>query len=134
MPRTATGWMLVVSVLLALVASPARAEVTKNFPCLSGGVLGTLTASAFEQITFSTTALSLTAAKLGGATRVVMVKISLETNLIRYRDDGTAPTSTVGEMGNDKDVLYICGPSLGRFQGIRQGAADSVSNVTYYSR
>lgn len=86
-----------------------------------------LLAQGYQQLTVSTTAVVLTVP--AGAKRAL---ITLEpTNGVRWRDDGTAPTATVG--------MPIAGGGTLEFEGkleavrlIRSGAADAVANVNYY--
>ena len=98
-----------------------------GFFTLEGKPLG------YRQITVSSTALALSSATGGvpkGATRAI---IEVETDAIRYRDDGTAPTASVG-MPVAKDVNYIVLPSLqaiNAFRAIRV-TTDAKLNVLYY--
>lgn len=57
--------------------------------------------------------------------------ISVESSAIRWRDDGTAPTSSVGQpIGAAQAICYA--QDLGAFQMIGQTAGATV-NVTYYN-
>ena len=58
--------------------------------------------------------------------------ISVETNNVRWRDDGTAPTATVGQLlkTTDPELLYLDG-GLGAMQFIPVTSTATV-NVTYY--
>lgn len=85
---------------------------------------------AFEQITVSTVAIGFTVATLAEGNYAV---VSIETNPIRYRSDGTNPTAAVGHLAAAGTVLEVCGKSAARnFKMIRQGAADATAFVTFY--
>ena len=94
----------------------------------------------YESVTVTDSATALTASKYKdsgsvstnaqrGAARAV---ITVETAQLRYRYDGTAPTSTEGHILNINDVLVLVGPdALANFQGIRTGGTSAVLKVTY---
>ncbi len=86
-----------------------------------------LRAVGYQQITSLATAVSLTVP--AGAGLVIMTP---QTQAIRYRDDGTAPTATVGHpiaVGQD---FRLEASSLSRIQVIEQTASAAL-NVTYYA-
>lgn len=59
------------------------------------------------------------------------VLISVEGAPVRFRDDGTAPTSSVGTLLNDGDrVEYADRPSALRF--IRTTSTSATVNAAYY--
>lgn len=79
------------------------------------GLLGVF---AFETLTVSNVSLPLTSsvynkadtgASGGQVTRKIakFAQISVETNSIRFRVDGTAPTSSVGHLLNAGDVVVL---------------------------
>ena len=82
----------------------------------------------YQQLTVSTTAVGLTLPT--GAQRAV---IHIEAQPIRYRDDGTDPTSTVGVLVK-ADVSFELNSllSLRQFKAIRSGSVDATVNVVYY--
>lgn len=92
------------------------------------GIHTPLAPAGYEQITISTTALSLTIPN----TRVKMAVVLVEAQPLRYRDDGTAPTAAIGTLIQANESFSICGSALARFQAIRSGATDAVLNVNYY--
>jgi hypothetical protein len=51
---------------------------------------------------------------------------------VRYRDDGTAPTASVGMPLSAGAVLEYDG-SLSAVQFIRSGGTDAVLNILYYA-
>lgn len=97
-----------------------------------------LTAFAFEQITFTNTATSLTAATYAPTNQnrpATLATLVCETAsaTLRARWDGTAPTSTVGVIINQGDAVTINGlVNIQQFQGIRTAATSVVCDVHYY--
>jgi hypothetical protein len=93
-----------------------------------------LTPFAFEQITVSSVSIGFTqttAYRDGGITADFAV-VTVETNAIRSRDDGTAPTASVGIPWNVSDKFTVCGlPSIKAVRFIRQ-TADATISVSYY--
>jgi len=82
----------------------------------------------YEQITVSSTAVGLTVPK--GASRAI---VTVEAQPLRYRDDGTDPSSTVGVLCQanlrfELESRY----SMLAFKAIRQGGTDAVLSVSYY--
>lgn len=83
----------------------------------------------FETITVSSTAKQLTTAKASIAKEAV---ITIETNSIRYRLDGAAPTNSVGHKADDGDVITLRGRGqIDNFQAIRI-TDDAALMVTYF--
>jgi len=60
--------------------------------------------------------------------------VVVETEDLRYRDDGTSPTATVGTLLKADNSLVVCTKALDRIEFIRDGASDSTINVNYYGR
>ena len=82
----------------------------------------------YQQLTVSTTAVGLTIPS--GATRAV---VYVESQPVRWRDDGVAPTSTVGVPAVDTDAFELPSiQSVNQFQAIRSGASDATLNIVYY--
>lgn len=63
---------------------------------------------AFEKLTVNT-ATALTAATYGNSVGGAL--ITVETDQVRFRTDGTAPDSTTGHLLNVGDVLVLSSPS-----------------------
>lgn len=112
-------------------------------------VNGPLPSAGYEAITVSTASIGLTASTLtagtvigdsGGNTyidvkRMDEVMITVEANPLRFRLDGTAPTSSEGHLLQPGDALTITGFSnLSKLRFIRQGSADATLRVTYYRK
>lgn len=93
-------------------------------------------AYAFETITVSTTAVGFTAATINPATAVPAAKsafCSVETNALRYREDGTNPTSSVGHPKAAATEFAVTGiNNLIHFRAIRSGGADATLSCTYF--
>lgn len=91
---------------------------------------------AFEQLTVSNSAKTLTAsvyAPSDGLGPADLAVIYVETNPLRRRQDGIAPTTTVGERNAADSYFTLYGTlCIKKLIMIREGAADSVVNVSYY--
>lgn len=83
----------------------------------------------YEQIVSATLASSVGLASI--PTGASWCTIQCEAVDVRWRDDGTAPTSTVGSILAAGSVLPYYG-ELSRLQFIRT-AAGSILNVSYYA-
>lgn len=102
---------------------------------------GYLQATDYEKIAVSTVVKTLTAGTLEKTTtavahdigRVRLAFITVETNSIRYTEDGTAPTSgDVGHLVTAGSVITIFGfQNLKNFKCIRD-SADATIRVTYF--
>jgi len=82
----------------------------------------------YQQLTVSTTALSLTV-----PAKAIRAVIGVEAQPIRWRDDGTNPTSSVGMLQKADTFIEIYDPqALNAFKAIRQDASDATLNISYY--
>lgn len=95
-------------------------------------------ATDFESITVSTTAIGFTASKIlqnetgGFKRRCTKALFTVETNSIRFRLDGTAPTATVGHLMAAGDSFLVTGDTnITNMKLIRQ-SADATVMVTYF--
>lgn len=102
-----------------------------------------LTVYAFEQITVSTTSVPFTASvytRTGQQPLVpaVLAIVSTETDNLRYRVDGIAPTSSVGHQlyaasTTSGSTVMVCGmQNIQKFRMIRSGSSDVTVTVSYY--
>lgn len=82
----------------------------------------------YQQLTVSGTAVGLTL-PTRGVVRIAVVVV--ETNSIRYRDDGTVPTASVGTPVPANGSIAISGAAISSFRAIRTGS-DAVLNIHYY--
>lgn len=89
-------------------------------------VPGNLSPKGFQQITDLSAAVALT---VPSGARVAMVQA--ETQDVRWRDDGTAPTTTVGMLVTAGDPAVLMVGDLAAVEFI-ETSASAVLNVTYY--
>jgi hypothetical protein len=87
----------------------------------------------YESITVSTTAVGLTASKFNSyAAYEIKAFMTLESAQIRWRIDGTNPTSTEGHAFEAGTNLTVEGyKNLSQFKAIKTGTSDGVLKVTY---
>lgn len=84
----------------------------------------------FEPITVADTAIGLTPATYLDATRAEM---TLETAQIRIRNDGTNPTSTVGRIVENGNVIVLnSAAQIAGFKAIRTGGTSGKLQVEYF--
>jgi hypothetical protein len=86
----------------------------------------------YQQLTVTTSPQSLTVP--AGAVRAI---ITAEGDTVRYRDDGGAPTSTLGlPLTALASIELISGGSIANFQVIKDASATSTPllNISYYKR
>ena len=89
---------------------------------------------SFETLTVSNTALPITAAKLstGDGIPPLAAYMTVETDSIRFRVDGLAPTATVGQLVTSGQTLEICGQNaLNKFRMIRVTTYSTVQYTVY---
>lgn len=83
----------------------------------------------YRQVTVSTTAVAIPTIP-AGATRAVVV---VEAQPLRYRDDGTNPTASVGMLCVAATRFELeSRASILAFKAIRSGGTDSVLSVSFY--
>jgi hypothetical protein len=86
-------------------------------------------ADDFESVTVAATAIGGTAAKTARAERAF---ISAETAEMRFRYDGSDPTSSVGHKLEIGETLVLAGTvNIEQFRAIRTGAVSGVLRITY---
>ena len=88
----------------------------------------------YESITVAATAIGFTAAKLAPSNSDTpeMAVCTLETGQIRYRVDGTDPTSAEGHILNPGDSLIVDSlHDLKNFKAIRTGSTSGILKVSY---
>lgn len=135
--RLTVGLVLATALGLLLMGRAASPQVLTNLPCPGLQFVGA--PNGFETRTVSTTVIrptvagSLASPSYATAALAVMVT---ETAAIRYRDDGTAPTATVGMFVASASVRVICAGSLERLRLIRDtgAGADATVSFQYYAR
>ena len=96
----------------------------------------TLTAipGGFEQITVSSTSIGFTSSKYApsGESPADMAIVTIETNAIRYRDDGLAPTASVGQLVSSSTSLTVCGLNSIKTVRFIRVTSDATLDVSYY--
>ena len=90
----------------------------------------------YESIGISDTATGFTAAVLAAANTLfgrdtIRATCTVETAQIRFRVDGTDPTSSEGHILEIGDVLYVDKQDVSKFSAIRTGATSGVLKVSY---
>jgi len=109
-----------------------------------------VTAYDYEAITVADTAIGCTASKikvttaLGSGTAAGLqptnkfadeVFITVESQPVRYRLDGTNPTASEGHLVQPAGTIEIEGyENIAKFRAIRQGASSGTLRVTYFTR
>lgn len=89
----------------------------------------------FESITVSTASIGFTAGTFApsGGLPADLAVVTIASQNIRYRDDGVAPTDTVGHIGVAASALTVCGlTAIRQIRFIRDDASDSTLSVSYY--
>ncbi len=110
--------------LTTLVSGGGSRGVVTNRPLFDYSV-------GFEQLTITSPAIAL-ASIPEKANKAVM---TVEDATLRYRDDGTNPTSTVGLKVFVGGTIVLHGrDSIQKFRVIKQGSSNSEINVAYYER
>ncbi len=105
-----TRWLI----MLCCLAGSAQAQTVQVFQALG-----------YQQIT-PTVATPLTIPTGGPRWALICV----DTTAVRYRDDGTAPTASIGQPIASGQCVAYSGP-MGSFQVIQQSGG-AVVNVSYY--
>lgn len=117
----------ILAVCFVFAAPPSYGQVVTRYNSLGYCQLTSLS---------SATALTNTAAcSTGVPTGATIAEICVETAAIRYRDDGTAPTSSVGTpaapVSSTQPFCFPYSGPLTKIQFIQQ-ASGAVVNVGYY--
>lgn len=86
--------------------------------------------TTYEQLTVANSSIGITASTLSGMGTCLL---RLETAQIRWRADGTAPTTTVGTLMEIGDVMPISNISDARaIRFIRTGGTSGVLNINCF--
>mgnify|MGYP001561567028 CR=1 FL=1 len=88
--------------------------------------------ATFEQLTVATSSIGITTTVLdpAGKPQTQHCEAKLQTAQVRYRWDGTAPTSTVGTPLEAGDILTIDGNDVAKaIRFIRTGGTSGVLNI-----
>ncbi len=123
-------WLVaVIATVLMMLLGMATAQTAGGLPKSCQASLGSPAAS-FTQVTVSTTAVGLGTIPTNAPCAIVVI----EKQPIRYRDDGTAPTATVGTLVSAGGVIAVGLGQLSNFKMIRDTAAtgDATADVNWY--
>lgn len=115
--------LLIVALLFGLPAVAAA-----QCPGIDQQFTGIRPVAGHEQITVSSTAVALT---VPTTPTVRFAVVSIQSNPIRTRDDGTNPTATVGLLWQSNEKIIVCQSSLSAFRMIRQ-SSDATVDVSYF--
>jgi hypothetical protein len=97
-----------------------------------------LAAGDFEQITVSSTAVGPTASKLsvtrasGRTSRAVRIFLTVETQAVRIRFDGSDPTAAIGHTLAVGDYMTIDGEANCSNLKMIRITSDATVNITYF--
>jgi hypothetical protein len=99
-------------------------------------IIGLGSAYEFEQITVSTSVVSLDPNKYspGGRQPARVVVITCDTNgvTVRFDDNGVPPTAAIGHLMINGDTLTLSElDNIRNFRAIRSGGSDGFLEVTY---
>ena len=81
----------------------------------------------YQQMTSITVSTALPSIPVGAKRALIQA----EAQNVRWRDDGTAPTGTVGQIAYSGQNPFLYEGSLSAFRAI-QATAGAILNVTYY--
>jgi len=89
---------------------------------------------AFETITVSTASIGFTAGTAfpSGDIPSVMAIATTETNSLRFRADGLAPSATVGHLVTAGQTIEVCGTQAMRTFRMIRASADATVSVSFY--
>jgi hypothetical protein len=113
---------------------PEAVHEGNPFPVTDVSAPTHLAAFAQEAITVATTAVGFTTAtyRLSVSRSATHVTLGLATAQIRYRVDGTDPTSSAGRLMEIGDEVVVTGrEDIDRFRAIRTGGVSGALTATY---
>lgn len=90
--------------------------------------------AGFETITVSSASIGFTAALAypTGGLLADMAVVDVETNAIRYRADGIAPSATVGNPVAASTTFTVCGAAAIKAVRFIRQSSDATLSVSYY--
>jgi hypothetical protein len=87
----------------------------------------------FETLSVTTSAKPLASIPATATSAIIQVESTIITDAIRFREDGVAPTNTVGMFASNGDKFdLISAQSLQSFRVIQGTAGTTQLNVSYY--
>jgi len=118
-----------------MIAAMVIGSATYSSAQLSRHTAGQYYPVDYESITVADTAIGFTSSKISPSSstrKPARAIITVETAQIRYRVDGTDPTSSEGHILEINDVLILIGTeSIRNFKAIRTTSTSGVIKVTY---
>lgn len=121
--------ILVLAACLLALASPSFAQ-TSAIQNVCPGIINPITPLGYTQQTVT----SLVASTLTIPSGSQMAVVEVETAAIRYRDDGTAPTTAVGTPVASAGSVVICGLGIMTNWKAIASAANAKLNTSFYGR
>lgn len=95
----------------------------------AGNIIGgSFTPTGYRQVTATSSVFTLPTPPAGTRRTVIQA----ETQSLRWRDDGTDPTSTVGMLIPAGGELRYDGAAVGALR-LTAGATGAIANISYYS-
>jgi hypothetical protein len=102
---------------------------TVSTPGSGRAYLSESAALGYESVAVSTTAIGLTASTYGSADVAI---ITVEDANVRFRTDGTAPTTSEGHIAYVGDVITLRSQGdIANFSAIRDDAVDAALKVSF---
>ena len=99
---------------------------------MSTDIVESLSTFAYDEITVAAAAIGLTSNNVLASPPARKVIITIEDAQIRWRDDGTDPTASVGRIANPTDTIVLNhGNRISNFRAIRTGSTSATLNVDY---
>jgi hypothetical protein len=115
-------YVLALILLLGVMAGASYAQVCP-------GISGIMRPKGFQALTVSTTAVGFTIPS--GSEMAITYQ---ELADVRWRDDGTAPTSAVGILSTNGNQMIVCPGSLSLIKFIRTAGVDATISTVFYGR
>jgi hypothetical protein len=126
--RTITRLALLVLIGIGAFSYQERALATCQ------GVTSQLTTLGYESITVSSASIGFTAATVApaGGPAVIYAYVTTETNPIRFRADGPAPTASEGHLVPASSAFEVCGTTAVKNLRMIRTGSDATVKATYY--
>lgn len=121
--------VVITALLMVLATFPTPVKAQQGGTC----ALGTLVPMGYEEVAVSSTAIGFTTATIQTATTAAsFAYVYVGSNAVRWRDDGTSPTASVGQPASAGERLQVCGKkAVAAIRFIRQ-SADATIFASFY--
>lgn len=123
--RILIGWCCLVGAMGVTETAFAQANSV-----ICPGVGQPLLSRGYSQLTITSTVVSTLTVPSGSQ----MAVVEIETNQVRYRDDGTNPSTTGGTPIAAGGSMTICGLSILNNWKVTGVTGNATLNVTFYGR